>query len=257
MRCNLILASCTLQEYSVVVNLAILCREKPAGVGTERRQRGVWCCRSGVPCLISSVAAPDSSRSEAYSTIWMREHNCLTSRNHTHALYPVLEEVNENGRQLRFQGLYAYRRRFGMQPFTSFLDLAGDPKLAADLEHFCRDIEAVEYYVSLVTARLGPSVTLPSTNENVAFTVSPWYVLSFRGCVRVHSCYGCVFRSSQPILVHPESLNVGKKNSSNLTCPSLQVTEASAASAPLSGMEGLGKGRRAPAAAPDWPADPP
>ncbi|KAK8371934.1 hypothetical protein O3P69_019093 [Scylla paramamosain] len=70
MRCNLILASCTLQEYSVVVNLAILCREKPAGVGTERRQWGVWCCRSDVPCLISSVAAPDSSRSEVMKDTW-------------------------------------------------------------------------------------------------------------------------------------------------------------------------------------------
>lgn len=59
----------------------------------------------------------------------------------------MLEKVNENGRQLRFRGLNTYHRRFGMQSFTSFLDLAGDPKLAADLEHFCRDIEAVEYYV--------------------------------------------------------------------------------------------------------------
>ncbi|XP_063856275.1 prostaglandin G/H synthase 2-like [Scylla paramamosain] len=103
----------------------------------------------------------------------------LTSRNHTHALYPVLEEVNENGRQLRFQGLNAYRRRFSMQPFTSFLDLAGDPKLAADLEHFCRDIEAVEYYVSLVTARPGPSVTLPSTVS----LGGPW---SVKGLMAAH-----------------------------------------------------------------------
>ncbi|XP_063877051.1 prostaglandin G/H synthase 2-like isoform X2 [Scylla paramamosain] len=103
----------------------------------------------------------------------------LTSRNHTHALYPVLEEVNENGRQLRFQGLYTYRRRFSMQPFTSFLDLAGDPKLAADLEHFCRDIEAVEYYVSLVTARPSPSVTLPSTVS----LGGPW---SVKGLVAAH-----------------------------------------------------------------------
>ena len=34
-----------------------------------------------------------------------------------------------------------------MRSFTSFLDLAGDPELAADLEGFYEDIEAVEYYV--------------------------------------------------------------------------------------------------------------
>ncbi|XP_063844769.1 prostaglandin G/H synthase 2-like [Scylla paramamosain] len=96
----------------------------------------------------------------------------LTSRNHAHALYPVLKKVIENGRQLRFQGLNAYRRRFGMQPFTSFLDLAGDPELAADLEHFYGDIEAVEYYVGLVTERPGPSVT-PLSMVNMG---GPWSV---------------------------------------------------------------------------------
>ncbi|XP_063877048.1 uncharacterized protein LOC135109553 isoform X1 [Scylla paramamosain] len=164
--------------------------------------------RKGTPHC-HSLPGRTNTHIRAYSIIWMREHNCvcdellkthpnlgmttastrlsallsslssLTSRNHTHALYPVLEEVNENGRQLRFQGLYTYRRRFSMQPFTSFLDLAGDPKLAADLEHFCRDIEAVEYYVSLVTARPSPSVTLPSTVS----LGGPW---SVKGLVAAH-----------------------------------------------------------------------
>lgn len=71
----------------------------------------------------------------------------LTSRNHAHALYPVLKKVIENGREMRFQGMNAYRRRFGMVPFTSFEDLTGETELAAILEELYGDIEAVEFYV--------------------------------------------------------------------------------------------------------------
>ncbi|KAK3858113.1 hypothetical protein Pcinc_035671 [Petrolisthes cinctipes] len=96
----------------------------------------------------------------------------LTTRNHAHVLYPVLKKVIENGRLLRFQGLNAYRRRFGMRAFTSFLDLTGDAELAADLEGFYGDIEAVEYYIGLVAERPGPSVT-PLTMVNAG---GPWSV---------------------------------------------------------------------------------
>lgn len=71
----------------------------------------------------------------------------MTHRNHAHALYPVLKKLIENGRELRIQGINAYRRRFGMKPFTSFLDLTADEDLAADLESLYGDIEAVEWYV--------------------------------------------------------------------------------------------------------------
>lgn len=59
----------------------------------------------------------------------------------------MLKKVIENGRELRFQGVNAYRRRFGMVPFTSFEDMTGETELAAILEEMYGDIEAVEYYV--------------------------------------------------------------------------------------------------------------
>ncbi|XP_047475523.1 prostaglandin G/H synthase 2-like [Penaeus chinensis] len=96
----------------------------------------------------------------------------LTTRNHAHTLYPVLKKVIENGRELRFQSMNAYRRRFGMVAFTSFEDLTGETELAAILEELYGDIEAVEFYVGLLAERPGPSIT-PLTMVNAG---GPWSV---------------------------------------------------------------------------------
>lgn len=96
----------------------------------------------------------------------------LTHNNHATVLYPVLKKVLENGRKLRFQGINAYRRRFGLKPFTSFQDMTGEQEVAAVLEEMYEDIEAVEFYVGLVVERPGPSVT-PLTMVNIG---GPWSV---------------------------------------------------------------------------------
>ncbi|KAK8726704.1 hypothetical protein OTU49_010007 [Cherax quadricarinatus] len=96
----------------------------------------------------------------------------LTTRNHAHVLYPVLKKVIENSRQLRFQGVNAYRKRFEMKPFTSFQELTGDTELAGVLEEMYGDIDAVEYYIGLLAERPGPSIT-PLTMVNMG---GPWSV---------------------------------------------------------------------------------
>ncbi|XP_066978739.1 prostaglandin G/H synthase 2-like [Macrobrachium rosenbergii] len=96
----------------------------------------------------------------------------LTNRNHAHVLYPVIKRVIENGRKLRFQSINAYRRKFDLYPFTSFEEMTGDKELAAILESFYGDIEAVEFYVGLLAERPGPSVT-PLTMVNIG---GPWSV---------------------------------------------------------------------------------
>lgn len=83
----------------------------------------------------------------------------LTARNHNPILLHVLSTLLQNGRQLRIQGINAYRKRFNMEPFTSFEDMTGEKKLAAVLKELYGDIEAVELYVGLLAERPGPSVT--------------------------------------------------------------------------------------------------
>ncbi|XP_076059748.1 prostaglandin G/H synthase 2-like [Oratosquilla oratoria] len=96
----------------------------------------------------------------------------LSARNHNPVLFPVLKKVIEHGRELRFQGFNAYRKRFQMQPYTNFEDLTGDTEFAKILEDLYGDIDAVEFYVGLLAEKPSPSLT-PLTMVNIG---GPWSV---------------------------------------------------------------------------------
>lgn len=71
----------------------------------------------------------------------------LGARNHGEVNVPILKRSLLNARQMRFQSMNAYRRRFKMRPYKSFMDLTGDQELATELESLYGHIDAVEFYV--------------------------------------------------------------------------------------------------------------
>lgn len=42
-------------------------------------------------------------------------------------MYVAIKSI-ENSRQMRYQSLNAYRKRFGMRPYSSFEDMTGETK---------------------------------------------------------------------------------------------------------------------------------
>ncbi|XP_078685368.1 prostaglandin G/H synthase 2-like [Branchiostoma floridae x Branchiostoma belcheri] len=73
----------------------------------------------------------------------------------------VAVETIKHERNLRMQGLNQYRKRFGIPPYKTFLELTGgDSEMAAQLEEAYGDIDAVELYVGLMVEQPAPgSVT--------------------------------------------------------------------------------------------------
>ncbi|MEQ2190741.1 Prostaglandin G/H synthase 2, partial [Xenoophorus captivus] len=67
-------------------------------------------------------------------------------------LYVAIKSI-ENSRQMRYQSLNAYRKRFSMQPYTSFEDMTGDKEMAAILEELYGDVDAVELYPGLLVEK--------------------------------------------------------------------------------------------------------
>lgn len=59
-------------------------------------------------------------------------------------------------RKMRFRGYNAYRKRFGLKPYDSFRELAGDPDLARELEELYGHVDAVELYVGVLTEKPFP-----------------------------------------------------------------------------------------------------
>nr|ADB65785.1 cyclooxygenase [Caprella sp. KV-2010a] len=96
----------------------------------------------------------------------------LSHSNHPLVTLPVLKKMMENGRKLRYQGINEYRKRFALKPFKDFMDLTGDEALAKDLQELYGHVDAVEFYVGLLTEKDSPSLT-PLTMVNVG---GPWSV---------------------------------------------------------------------------------
>ncbi|XP_063423771.1 prostaglandin G/H synthase 2-like [Mytilus trossulus] len=80
----------------------------------------------------------------------------FTVRNHGKYTVNVVKELIKHGRTLRLQPLNNYRKRFNLKPFKSFEELTGNKWLAKELENFYGDIEAVEFYVGLITEKRRP-----------------------------------------------------------------------------------------------------
>ncbi|XP_026878239.2 prostaglandin G/H synthase 2 [Electrophorus electricus] len=78
-------------------------------------------------------------------------------RNVGRAVLMVAMKSLENSRQMRFQSLNAYRKRFNMKPYVSFEDLTGEQEMSAELEELYGDVEAVELYTGLLVEKPRPN----------------------------------------------------------------------------------------------------
>ncbi|KAM4642676.1 prostaglandin G/H synthase 2 [Discoglossus pictus] len=56
----------------------------------------------------------------------------------------------QQSREMRYQSMNAYRKRFGLKPFESFEQLTGEKEMAAELEQLYGDIDAMELYPGLL-----------------------------------------------------------------------------------------------------------
>ncbi|XP_019901000.1 prostaglandin G/H synthase 2 isoform X2 [Esox lucius] len=74
-------------------------------------------------------------------------------RNLPPTLVGVAAKSLEHSREMRYQTLNAYRKRFGMRPYTSFEDLTGETEMAAELENLYGDVDALELYPGLLVER--------------------------------------------------------------------------------------------------------
>lgn len=89
----------------------------------------------------------------------------LTHHNHGSLLIPVLKKAIQHGRLLRFQSFNQYRKRFGLRPMESFLDLTGNEGIARELEELYGSIDALEFYPGLLLEAPGASITPPTMVE--------------------------------------------------------------------------------------------
>ncbi|KAF4086271.1 hypothetical protein AMELA_G00104560 [Ameiurus melas] len=62
-------------------------------------------------------------------------------------------KILEHGREMRYQSFNAYRKRFNLQPYSSFEELTGDKELAADLKSLYGDVNSVELYSGLLVEK--------------------------------------------------------------------------------------------------------
>nr|ACO34913.1 cyclooxygenase-1a [Myoxocephalus octodecemspinosus] len=69
----------------------------------------------------------------------------------------VAEMVIRESRETRVQPFNEYRKKFNLQPYTSFYDLTGDIEMAKGLEELYGDIDAVEFYPGLMLEKTLPT----------------------------------------------------------------------------------------------------
>ncbi|KAG9351117.1 hypothetical protein JZ751_025007 [Albula glossodonta] len=79
------------------------------------------------------------------------------------AVMMVAMKSIENSRQMRFQSLNEYRKRFMMRPYTSFQEMTGETEMAAELEELYGDIDAMEMYPGLMVEKPRPNAIFGET----------------------------------------------------------------------------------------------
>uniref|UniRef100_H3CLU7 Prostaglandin G/H synthase 1 n=1 Tax=Tetraodon nigroviridis TaxID=99883 RepID=H3CLU7_TETNG len=71
-------------------------------------------------------------------------------------LTDVAVRTIKESRQLRLQPFNEYRKRFNLQPYTSFREFTDNEEIARELEEFYGDIDALEYYPGLMLEKTRP-----------------------------------------------------------------------------------------------------
>uniref|UniRef100_A0AAQ5ZE30 Prostaglandin G/H synthase 2 n=1 Tax=Amphiprion ocellaris TaxID=80972 RepID=A0AAQ5ZE30_AMPOC len=77
-------------------------------------------------------------------------------------MYVAIKSI-EGSRQMRYQSLNAYRKRFSMKPYSSFEDLTGEKEMAAVLEELYGHVDAVELYPGLLVEKPRPNAIFGET----------------------------------------------------------------------------------------------
>ncbi|XP_006110924.2 prostaglandin G/H synthase 2 [Pelodiscus sinensis] len=79
------------------------------------------------------------------------------------AVKKVAKASIDQSRQMRYQSLNEYRKRFLLKPFKSFEELTGEKEMAAELEELYGDIDAMELYPGLLVERPRPGAIFGET----------------------------------------------------------------------------------------------
>ncbi|XP_003410884.1 prostaglandin G/H synthase 2 [Loxodonta africana] len=84
-------------------------------------------------------------------------------RNVAPAVQKVAQASIDQSREMKYQSVNEYRKRFRMRPFTSFEDLTGEKEMAAELEELYGDIDAMELYPALLVEKPRPDAIFGET----------------------------------------------------------------------------------------------
>nr|XP_033817250.1 prostaglandin G/H synthase 2 [Geotrypetes seraphini] len=84
-------------------------------------------------------------------------------RNVPPAVQKVAIASIEQSRQMRYQSMNEYRKRFQLKPFSSFQELTGEEEMATELEKLYGDIDAMELYAGLLVERPRPGAIFGET----------------------------------------------------------------------------------------------
>ncbi|MFT7809070.1 prostaglandin G/H synthase 2 [Arapaima gigas] len=79
------------------------------------------------------------------------------------AVAMVATKSIEHSREMHYQSLNNYRKRFNMRPYISFEELTGDKKMASELEELYGDIDAMELYPGLLVEKPRPNAIFGET----------------------------------------------------------------------------------------------
>ncbi|XP_010187005.1 PREDICTED: prostaglandin G/H synthase 2 isoform X2 [Mesitornis unicolor] len=79
------------------------------------------------------------------------------------AVQKVAKASIDQSRQMRYQSLNEYRKRFMLKPFRSFEELTGEKEMAAELEELYGDIDAMELYPGLLVEKPRPGAIFGET----------------------------------------------------------------------------------------------
>ncbi|MEE6496297.1 hypothetical protein FKM82_002293 [Ascaphus truei] len=84
-------------------------------------------------------------------------------RNVPAAVFRVAVASIEQSREMRYQSLNEYRKRFTLKPYESFEELTGEKEMSAELESLYGDIDAMELYPGLLVEKPRPGAIFGET----------------------------------------------------------------------------------------------
>ncbi|XP_048212396.1 prostaglandin G/H synthase 2 [Perognathus longimembris pacificus] len=84
-------------------------------------------------------------------------------RNVPRAVEMVAKASIDQSRQMKYQSLNEYRKRFSLKPYASFEELTGEKEMAAELEALYGDIDAMELYPALLVEKPRPDAIFGET----------------------------------------------------------------------------------------------